>query len=138
MNPQRPMRDPLRTELLYCARDAGNLTGYPREELITTALGFADLSSVSAPLWNEATDTFECLVIAVEGWDLLAKFDEPWDSAVAVEEHVRHITWDADRWARCQLINILIDRVISAGIFSHLPCWTVRTEGTLTVISEQP
>lgn len=120
----RPFLDPLRTELLYCARDARCLTGYARDEIVTTALGFVDLSAVSAPLWNEATEFFECLTVAVEGWDELALRDEPWDSAVAVEEQVRHITWDADRWARCQLINILIDRIIFAGIASHLPVVT--------------
>jgi hypothetical protein len=128
--------DPLRTEILYCARAAAGLTGYAREERVTAALGFANLSSVSAPLWNEATDAFECLAIAVEGWDILAAFDEPWDSAASVEEMVRLESWDADRWARCQLINLFIDRIIADGIFSHLPLWTVRVEGAITIVTE--
>lgn len=122
----KPFLDPTRTELVYTARYARQLQGYFRDEIVITALGHADLSAVSAPLWNEATEAFECLVIAIESWDELAERDAPYDSAVAVEEHVRAITWDADRWARCELINILIDRIISCGIFSHLPTWTVE------------
>jgi hypothetical protein len=132
---RRPLLDPGRTELVYLARAARDLTGYRREEMTTTALGFVDLSAVSAPLWNEASEAFECLVIAVEGWDeLAARDDEPWDSAVDVAEEVRHIPWDADRWARCQLINIFIDRIIFAGMASHLPLY--RVQGDLIVVTE--
>lgn len=134
----RPLLDPLRTELAICARQANGAQGYALEEITTAALGMADLSAVSAPLWEEATLAFESLVIALDVWDHLAAHDEPWESAIVPEEGVRGISWDDARWKRCGTINTLVDRVIFAGVASHLPCWTVRREGSIAVISVTP
>ena len=123
----RPLLDPVRRELIYLARDARGLTGYAHEDIVTSALGFVDLSTISGPLWNHATEQFECLTIALETWDEIAdQQDEPYDSAVAVEEEVRALHWSEDRWARCQVINQLIDEIIFAGVFSHLPLFVVE------------
>jgi hypothetical protein len=116
----------MRTELVIAARQAVGTNGHAYDSISIGALGFADVSSIFDSVWSFAQDAFDGLVIAIEQWDELADDDEPYTSAIFPEEGVRAIGWDADRWNRCQIICLLVDRIIWAGIISHLPTYTVE------------
>ena len=123
----RPMLDPLRSELVIAARMAVGTNGHTYDAISIDALGFADVSSVDS-VWSYAQDAFDSLVCAIDEWDVLAADDEPYTSCIFPEEGVRAVGWDGDRWLRCELINLLVDRVIFAGIVSHLPTYTVEEQ----------
>jgi hypothetical protein len=121
---RRPYLDNLRTELVCCARQAATFTGYALDDCEITALRFADISAVSAPCWQYAQAAFDKLTEAMDTWDQIAAGDEPYTSAIFPEEGVYAVAWDEDRRALCDEINDYVDRIIFAGIISHLPVVT--------------